>query len=395
MKKILNYLNLFLVSTILIISSIIFPVNVQASTSFDTTSLESDVPEIIGDLSDLLKSNSIENIANQIIGNTFYIKNAYSGRYLDVYRGIAADGTNVQQCSFNGGNNQQWYMNYNGDGTFSIVSQINTNYVLDVYGASSENYANINIWTNHGGDSEKFKIYYTENSVYKIASKISNYEKCLTVENMSCVDEGNVMQHAYNKSWNDLWILEPVSTNAILGAQYAIDNHDQYVSAYPGCSSDCTNFASQCLLATGLHYDSDWRIYRKNGTYNTNIDSNYKLKYSWDTSVPGSWVTAKNFKDYWLRRSSNVYKLLGSSIVNDPSVAWNLPISIGCVIQISEVVNGVSKDPYHTMYISDYTNDGGNKTYKLTYHSTNTESKSLLDICRTYPDQYFWFFKTL
>ena len=82
-----------------------------------------------------------------------------------MYRGNASDGANVQQCSFNGGNNQKWYINYNGDGTFTFLSQINTNFALDVYGANSGNYANINLWTNHGGDSEKFKIYYTDNSV--------------------------------------------------------------------------------------------------------------------------------------------------------------------------------------------------------------------------------------
>lgn len=31
----------------------------------------------------------------------FYIKNAYTGHYLDVDNGIAQGGTNVQQCEFN------------------------------------------------------------------------------------------------------------------------------------------------------------------------------------------------------------------------------------------------------------------------------------------------------
>jgi hypothetical protein len=390
MKKFSKTKNLITVfTTIFALTSFVF-LPVQSKADYD----------ISKDLSSTSTQNSISrnspgNIVQHIMNKTFYIKNAYSGRYLDVYRGNASDGANVQQCSFNGGNNQKWYINYNGDGTFTFLSQINTNFALDVYGANSGNYANINLWTNHGGDSEKFKIYYTDNSVYKIASKISNYERCLVVENRSCSDEGNVMQHDYNKSWNDLWILEPVSIDVDLGAKYAVDNYNQTVSAYPRCSADCTNFASQCLLASGFHYQNDWQIYRKNDKYNTDINKNDQLKYSWDTSVPGPWLSAPNFKNYWGARISNIYQAKGSDIVNNPSLAWNLPISQGCIIQMAKSNFGSVADPHHTMYVTGYLNDGTNNTYLLTYHSSDTLSKSLLDICRANPDEYFLFLKMI
>ena len=44
------------------------------------------------------------------------------------------------------------------------------------------------------------------------------------------------------------------------------------------------------------------------------------------------------------------------------------------------------------MYVSGYVNDGTNNTYLLTYHSNNVLNKSLLDICRSYPDEYFLFY---
>lgn len=234
--------------------------------------------------------------------------------------------------------------------------------------------------------------YYNETSNTCV---ISNYDRCLVVENKSCSDEGNVMQHDYNKSWNDLWILEPVSVDVDLGAKYAIDNYNQTVSAYPRCSADCTNFASQCLLASGFHYQNDWQIYRKNDKYNTDINKNDQLKYSWDTSVPGPWVTAPNFKNYWETRISNIYQAKGSDIVNNPSLAWNLPISQGCIIQMAKSKFGSAADPHHTMYITGYLNDGTNNTYLLTYHSSDTLSRSLLDICRANPDEYFLFLKMI
>lgn len=36
-----------------------------------------------------------------ISNDWFYIKNAYTGHYLDVNNGIAQGGTNVQQCEYN------------------------------------------------------------------------------------------------------------------------------------------------------------------------------------------------------------------------------------------------------------------------------------------------------
>lgn len=391
--------NLITIFTIIftISSFLILPISVEATTknivdnnvvSNETTNIESEYGEDLG--AELLYRTTTSDLVNHIINKVFYIKNAYSGRYLDVYRGIASDGTNVQQCSYNGGNNQKWYINYNGDGTFSFLSMIDSNYALDVYGANPNNYANINLWTNHGGDSEKFNIFY-KNSVYKIATKISNYSRCLAVEDAGCSDENNVIQHDFNNSWNDLWILEPVSMDVVLGAQYAMDNYDKTVSAFPRFTADCTNFASQCLLASGIHYNGDWKIYRKNGIYNTNISSNSQTNYSWDTSVPGPWITAPNFKDYWKDRGTTIYQIKGSDIVNDPTLAWKLPITQGCIIQMAKSSWG-KIEPHHTMYVSGYLDDGTNNTYLLTYHSSDTLSKSLLDICRNSPDEYYLFF---
>ena len=72
----------------------------------------------------------------------FYIKNAYSGRYLDVYMGTAGNGVNVQQCQFNGNDNQQWFLFPQSNGTYVIGSKVGyttsggqmyINYVLIIY----------------------------------------------------------------------------------------------------------------------------------------------------------------------------------------------------------------------------------------------------------------------
>lgn len=221
MIKKLKLKNLFIIIEIVlfIIFFLFMPAQVNATNNevLQTNPSVKAETSIIGDLGEDLRKRSTPgdagNIVYQIMENTFYIKNAYSGRYMDVYRGIVADGTNVQQCGFNGGDNKKWYINYNGDGTFSILSQINSNYALDVYGASGDNYANIGIWSHHDGDAQKFKIFYTDTSTYIIKTKISNYEKAVVVHANGCSDEDNINQYTYSNNWNELWILEPVTRN--------------------------------------------------------------------------------------------------------------------------------------------------------------------------------------
>lgn len=394
--------NLLTIITIIILTSFIaLPVKVNATDEELSNTLETtEKPiEILGYLGEETKTSRSQsdpgdpgNIVNQIMNNTFYIKNAYSGRYLEVYHGSAADGINVQQYAFNGGNNQRWYIKYNNDGTFTFFPIMNMNYALDVYGASSDNTANIDIWSYHGGDSQKFKIGYTTNSVYAIVSKVSNYEKAVVVHANGCSDEDNVNQYTYSGNWNEVWILEPVSKNEELGVKYAIDNYNQSVFAYPRCEQDCTNFVSQCLLAGGHHYEGDWKIYRKNGFYkDTELSHDFQVEYSWDVSIPGPWLGAQPFREFWLDKASEAYMCKGSAIVEDPSRVWNINMYEGCVIQIADYDTQLG-DSTHSMYVTGYTKDRSYDTYAVTYHSYDTINENLVDICRRNPNSYYLFY---
>ena len=181
-----------------------------------------------------------------------------------------------------------------------------------------------------------------------------------------------------------------------LGAKYAVDNYNDYIYSYPNLSDaggDCTNFASQCMLASGIHYDHNaWYMYRKNSTYDKPKHT-YQLQESWALTDPSPWVFAPEFKNYWEGHTTGRYRAKGSDITANPSIAWNAPITQGCVVQMaSSSSSGSVGDPHHTMYITGYLNDGSNNTYLLTYHSTNTLSKSLLSICAANPNEYFLFY---
>lgn len=107
-------------------------------------------------------------------------------------------------------------------------------------------------------------------------------------------------------------ILEPVSRNYTLGVYYAIKNYDNYVSAYPNLSTcndevggDCANFVSQCMLASGIHYQNSWYVYRKNGNYF--VPTTVKqLNNTWKLADSSPWISARQFANYW--KSNSTYR---------------------------------------------------------------------------------------
>lgn len=178
-----------------------------------------------------------------------------------------------------------------------------------------------------------------------------------------------------------------------MGVKYAIDNAENKSSVfvyprYTDEAGDCTNFASQFLLASGIHYQDDWYIYRKNGAFHNNISNNVQVKYSWDLSDTWCWPAAQNFRDFWSGRTYKYYMAKGSAIAENPEGVWNLSIPRGTIVQIADYDNGL-KNSWHTMIVTGYTNDSNG--YILTYHTTDTLSKTLSEVASTYPDNYFVF----
>lgn len=334
-----------------------------------------------------------------LLNNTFYIKNAYSGRYLDVSGGVKSNGTNIQQYEYNGTASQQWNMRYNGDGTITLFSALGNNFVMDISGGLNVNGTNVQIYEYNGSDAQKFKVLGRNNGTMLFPVKVSNFEKTIEVKNSNCKNEGNVELNTRNSSWNQEWILEPVAHDWALGTYYTTHNHQEgnndyskYVHAYPKFNSDCTNFVSQCLLAGGIHYNGDWYMYRKNNLYNE-ISSNWQVNTSWETVIPGPWMGANEFKTYFVNNvAKKGYRAKGSQILENPSMMWNLNFVKGTVVQIAYGSGDKSGQSFHSLIITDYTTDNGNNTYLLTCHTKNISAISLLELCKIYPDDHFLFY---
>lgn len=336
-----------------------------------------------------------------IEGKEFFIKNAYTGQYLDVAGGVAANGTNVQQYKYNGTVSQRWYVRYNGDQTFSLYSRLGgTNvyvYGLDISGGSSQNYANVQIYQINGTDSQKFKIGVASNNSMVFYTKVSNFSKAIVLNGPTLNQGGNIDQYTFQNYVNELWILEPVQKNSTLGVEYAYANvkDSSIVAAYPdfrGGSGNCANFVSQCMLASGIHYQNSSYIYRK-GTNLSRIpkgDTNM-LNANWELADPSPWISAKQFGRYWKDKVPvKTYK--ASELIANPSLMKDLQLVQGDVIQYADVgiFNSVGESA-HTMYITKVQNSN----YYLTYHSGPGTDVDLLSICNKIKDKYIIFYKMM
>lgn len=184
------------------------------------------------------KTRILEQELDYLVNMRVYIKNAYTGKYLDVAGGNIENGTNVQQYEFNGTNAQKWGLYSYGDGNYTIVSELNSdgthyNRVLDVSNGLNGENINVHLWENNGSDAQKFSICKTNYSTYVIFSKVSNYEKCVQLDGFPCNNSANVDQYSWVATANQCWILEPVYETPSFGVRYAKDTYNLGVHAYP------------------------------------------------------------------------------------------------------------------------------------------------------------------
>ncbi|GHV08285.1 hypothetical protein FACS1894217_10480 [Clostridia bacterium] len=328
-------------------------------------------------------------------GYTYFIKNAYSGKYLAVEQNTDANATNVVQQVKSTSNQQKWKVVYMGSGLYKIISMVGAGTkVLDVHSNYTSDGANIDIYADASATDRRFAIERTATGSYKIMSQCSNYTKTVTVMNASCDNGYNVIQWTYNGGKNDEWIFEPVNFSALLGQTYATNNWDRRVPAYPDTSDmggDCTDFASQCLLASGIHFFDDWKVDRKNNTYPKPTNTT-QLNNSWTLTSPSPWISANTFRHFWINRTT-FETYTGSYILAHKSEIYNRPFYVGDIIQIMYDSNGVPGNAWHTMYITSYGTYNGNMSFQLTYHTVDTLNKNLLQICAAYPSDHFRFFR--
>ena len=136
-----------------------------------------------------------------VSGGTYKLVNRASGKALDVNNSSTADGADVIQWGYSGGNNQKWVLTDTGNG-YKIINA-NSGKALDVYKSSLEDGADVIQWTDKGQSNQKWNLVDLGNGYYQVVNV--NSGKLLDVENGSISDGGNVIQWTSNNGYNQQW----------------------------------------------------------------------------------------------------------------------------------------------------------------------------------------------
>ena len=175
----------------------------------------------------------------------YYLISKCNGLYLDVANGIGANGTNVDVAYGNNSNAQKFkFEKYEEkipektieDGTYTIKSAINNNYVLDVSGGSTESGANVQIYQNMLLASQRFQVEYLDNGYYIITAVHSGM--VLDVANAGQTAGTNVWQCYRNDLDAQQWIIQDAGD----GYYYLISKcNGLYLDVANGIGANGTN----------------------------------------------------------------------------------------------------------------------------------------------------------
>jgi len=135
---------------------------------------------------------------------TYKIINRNSGMALDVAGAGTANGTQVDQLTYNGSSNDQWTLTSLGNGQFQIMG-VGSGRSLDVNGASTADGAKVQIWDYLNGANQHFALIPTGSGYFRIAPAHS--DKAIDVVGNSTTAGAKVDQWSWNAGNNQQWSL--------------------------------------------------------------------------------------------------------------------------------------------------------------------------------------------
>ena len=140
---------------------------------------------------------------------TYYIKNKFSGKYLDVTNSSADNNANVQQWEYLANAAQQFKFVDAGDGYYYIYTGASGfSKVIDVAGKSTADGANVLQYAYSGNANQKFMVEEVSDGVYAIKTGVTSGASCLDVYGWSADNGGNIAQWTYWGGDCQLWYLE-------------------------------------------------------------------------------------------------------------------------------------------------------------------------------------------
>ena len=135
-------------------------------------------------------------------GETYYLRNVATGKYMDVYNQEKTNGTNILLFGFNGQTNQRFTVVRKGNGIYRLRPKHASGYTMDVTGS------NVDIWQEGSYASEDFTITRNVSSQYP-GSYYIKYGSKYVMSNAS--ENSVVVADTSTYDSKALWSFEKVS----------------------------------------------------------------------------------------------------------------------------------------------------------------------------------------
>lgn len=202
---------------------------------------------------------------------------------IDVDNGFVANGTRIQLYKTNGSNAQKFKFTIADEigtksienGYYFINTSLNSNKVLDIANGMISKNSNIQIYDLNSSLAQKWYIEYQDNGYYEIISN-KNAEYCMEVSD----DDTNVQINLCNGSNNQKWIIKRTYDNNY----YIISENGYYLDLYLASISNGNNIAT--FKANGTKAQKFNFIKTADGTNNVTIESGfYRIVSALDNSM--------------------------------------------------------------------------------------------------------------
>jgi len=139
-----------------------------------------------------------------VANGTYKLINRNSGKALDATGQGTTNGTQIEQWTYGGGNNQKWTLTSLSTGIYQVIG-VQSGKSLDIAASGTANGTKVELWDYNGGNNQKFGFSATSSGYYRITPQNAT-GSCLDVNGASTADGALVQLWTYGGGNNQQWI---------------------------------------------------------------------------------------------------------------------------------------------------------------------------------------------
>lgn len=201
-----------------------------------------------------------------VIDGTYVVVNRQSKKVMEVASGSSQNGANIRQGTYSNAAYQQWNVTpvdarIGGDFSYFTITARNSGKSLDIYNWSLQNGGNIALWDDTKGGNQQWYLEYAGDGWFYIRSRHS--AKCIEVANGSLLNNANIQQWDVDGDFNQQWRFVPVAAMpefdppaAPAGLTAQAGSHSILLGWTPAEAPDLAGYNVYRALAGGGDYET-------------------------------------------------------------------------------------------------------------------------------------------